>query len=441
MTFDFLRKSRLLPIMRPPAEIPVLSPIFGAGLILVATFLLFAFLLGAIARIDAKDEALENAFDDCLLGLTRAGMGVDRGFGPLMDGAVRLIARMESFSAAKDLESAGRKIIGQWSRLRPYLSMLDQVGDASDSTPSFASSDPSRMIEEITTSIEAFIPLLREQRQSLRASFLLLLLCSGLGFAVVAVYVVWLWSRLRGSRIDAQWSKRSFQLSLEAEEAGRRRIACDLHDDTAQEIAAARMLCERAAASGDGDTSRARAAEASDLLKSAGSKLRSLVMDLRPPDLEQGGLVVALESLCERCRKYGGGDIQFFAGEGLPVIRDLSSIHVFRIAQESLANAAKHASGNRVEVLLTGGEEDGVEGLVLLVRDLPSRKAEGGRPAALPGETHGGKPDPSLSSGTGLAIMGERADFIGGRLDIERTGDSTTVRLYVPAGSPREGKK
>ncbi|HOX49093.1 MAG TPA: histidine kinase, partial [Spirochaetales bacterium] len=307
---------------------------------------------------------------------------------------------------------------------------------------------------ELASSIESFLRVLHARRSEVRASFNYLLLASGVGIAAVAVYAVWLWSRLRESGLRDEWSRRSLRHALEAEDAARRRIARDLHDDAAQDIAAAKMLCDRAVgraeagapggdASGAGAGARAEAAsgaeaarlagEASALLRGAGLKLRSLAMELRPPELEGGGLVDALASLCASGRR--GEAIGLHVGEDLPGIAPEAALHVYRVAQEGLANAAKHAKGNRIELRLERAFEGGRAWLVLEVLD----SAEPTGAVRAPGPSAAAD-DPSLSSGTGLSIMRERAALAGGRLDFERRADGAILRLSVPGLAPgKEG--
>ncbi|HRY73385.1 MAG TPA: histidine kinase, partial [Spirochaetia bacterium] len=323
---------------------------------------------------------------------------------------------------------------------------------------------------ELAASIESFLRVLHARGSEVRASFNYLLLASGVGIAAVAVYAVWLWSRLRESGLRDEWSRRSLRHALEAEDAARRRIARDLHDDAAQDIAAAKMLCDRAAActeaaagaavraeasapgvdaSGEGAGAscvageRAEAApgaeaarlagEASALLRGAGLKLRSLAMELRPPELEGGGLVDALASLCSSGRR--GEAIVLHVGEDLPGIAPEAALHAYRVAQEGLANAAKHAKGNRIELRLERAFEGGRAWLVLEVLD----SAEPTGAVRAPGPSAAAD-DPSLSSGTGLSIMRERAALAGGRLDFERRADGAILRLSVPGLAPgKEG--
>ena len=438
------------------------SPLLGAALVVLASGFLYVSLFLAVARIGAADEALELRLDRALFALLGVAAGEGAPVGEDLDYVYPLLPRIGGVDSKVAISEAAGRLAESIDAYRAARTVAD--GAAADGASAGgaggaaggggAAESAERARAELASSIESFLRVLHARRSEVRASFNYLLLASGVGIAAVAVYAVWLWSRLRESGLRDEWSRRSLRHALEAEDAARRRIARDLHDDAAQDIAAAKMLCDRAVgraeagapggdASGAGAGARAEAAsgaeaarlagEASALLRGAGLKLRSLAMELRPPELEGGGLVDALASLCASGRR--GEAIGLHVGEDLPGIAPEAALHVYRVAQEGLANAAKHAKGNRIELRLERAFEGGRAWLVLEVRD----SAEPTGAVRAPGPSAAAD-DPSLSSGTGLSIMRERAALAGGRLDFERRADGAILRLSVPGLAPgKEG--
>lgn len=443
------------------------SPLLGAALVVLASGFLYVSLFLAVARIGAADEALELRLDRALFALLGVAAGEGAPVGEDLDYVYPLLPRIGGVDSKVAISEAAGRLAESIDAYREARAAADGAaaagaaadGPAADGTGGAAGGEgeaeaAERARTELAASIESFLRVLHARGSEVRASFNYLLLASGVGIAAVAVYAVWLWSRLRESGLRDEWSRRSLRHALEAEDAARRRIARDLHDDAAQDIAAAKMLCDRAVgraeagapggdASGAGAGARAEAAsaaeaarlagEASALLRGAGLKLRSLAMELRPPELEGGGLVDALASLCASGRR--GEAIGLHVGEDLPGIAPEAALHVYRVAQEGLANAAKHAKGNRIELRLERAFEGGRAWLVLEVLD----SAEPTGAVRAPGPSAAAD-DPSLSSGTGLSIMRERAALAGGRLDFERRADGAILRLSVPGLAPgKEG--
>ena len=271
---------------------------------------------------------------------------------------------------------------------------------------------------------------LAAKRDSLSQSFYALFGAMVLGLVGALSAVTRLRFRLRLSGLEAEWRKRGLREALAAEEDLKRRLARELHDDAAQDLAAAKMLCERACAAPG--SAPERAAEAAALLGEAGRKLRSLALGLRPPELEGAGLSRALESLCARVSASTEGEVCFTCAGELPRTADAAAIQAYRIVQEALANARKHAPSHRVELSLAAGRgPGGEEGIDLAVRDFPAAMPAP-PPAALP-VMEGAGLDPSVSSGMGLGFMRERADLAGCALDIDIGQAGSTIRLFVPA--------
>lgn len=193
----------------------------------------------------------------------------------------------------------------------------------------------------------------------------------------------------------------------------RHRLARDLHDSVSQNLFAI-ALTARAARdllpSGAGDAAAALD-RVLELSQSAQRAMRSLIWQLRPADLE-GGLLAALErhartlGLEVAVRAEGAGELPPAVEEAL-----------WRIGQEALNNVRKHAGVERAEVALRAGGAEAVLEVADAGRGFAPRRAAG-----------------SL----GLVSMRERAEALGGTLEVESgRGSGTRVRARIPL--PRGG--
>jgi signal transduction histidine kinase len=211
---------------------------------------------------------------------------------------------------------------------------------------------------------------------------------------------------------NARLYERSRELSIVEE---RNRLARELHDSVSQKLFglvlsadAARTLLDRDPGEARTELERLRA-----LAQETMEELRSLVFELRPPSLETEGLAAALRKHVDVLRRVYNTEIHLDV-TGTPRRSAELEREVFRIAQEALQNALRHARAELLELRLAAG--DGL--LVLTVRD----------------DGIGFDPDsPAVrSKRLGLTSMEERAEALGGTLAIEsRAGVGTTVRLEV----------
>jgi signal transduction histidine kinase len=215
--------------------------------------------------------------------------------------------------------------------------------------------------------------------------------------------------------VNARLHERSRELSIMEE---RNRIARELHDAVAQKLFSLRLTAEAAAALLERDPARAAVELATlrTLAADAVDELRGVVVGLHPADLAGEGLDRALRKQIELLDRVHGPRVRY-TGEGVPRLAASREQAVYRVAQEALHNALRHAKPSDVDVRLA--RRDGV--VVLEVRD------------------DGQGFDTSVPDGAyrrlGLASMRERARSAGGRLVVtSRPGAGTTVRLEVPAG-------
>jgi len=202
-------------------------------------------------------------------------------------------------------------------------------------------------------------------------------------------------------RLEAE-RRDSGRRALQAQEAERRRIASGLHDEVGQVLTGVLLRLD------DDETKAA--------VRQALEEVRRIARELRPEMLEQLGLVSALTELSRKFTDSSGIRVERRFATELPPLSDDSELAVYRVAQESLTNIARHAAASHVEIALQPGA-----GSVVL------RVADDGR----------GIPDPdafSLNGHGGLRGMRERALLVGGALAIKRSSEGgVEVRLEVPA--------
>jgi len=213
---------------------------------------------------------------------------------------------------------------------------------------------------------------------------------------------------------NARLYERSRELSILEE---RNRLALELHDAVSQKLFSLVLTAESAETllERDGEAARAQVERLKALSREALDELRSLIMELRPPDLDRDGLCGALRKHVEVVRELHGVEIELNVDDAVSA-GDGRDQEVFRIAQEALQNALRHAHAQHVRLRL--GRADGQ--LTLEVRD----DGVGFRPD-----------DPELRSRRlGLTSMEERAGRIGGRLEIHSApGQGTDIKLEVAA--------
>jgi two-component system, NarL family, sensor kinase len=207
--------------------------------------------------------------------------------------------------------------------------------------------------------------------------------------------------------------------AIEASDVERRRIAADLHDGAVQDLAGIAYSLDVAAT----QASTTPRAEIGELLRHAARvardsmrQLRSLLVEIYPPNLHDTGLEAAIEDLLAPLRRRGiGAELET---DGIGRLPTESEQLIFRTAQEALRNVADHAGASQVTVSLE--RRNGT--VVALIRD----DGEGFDPAAAAARREKGH--------FGLALLVDRANDLGGRLAIEsKPGEGTEIRLEIPS--------
>ncbi|HYP22905.1 MAG TPA: histidine kinase [Actinomycetota bacterium] len=206
---------------------------------------------------------------------------------------------------------------------------------------------------------------------------------------------------------------RLLQHLVRAEGEERKRIAVGIHDDSIQAMTSAGMaldlLVARLPASSDADLAR----RARDLVRDSMRRLRSLVFELRPMELDRSGLAPSILLLLQQTAAESRVRFDFSDETSAPLDPDVAFL-VYRIVQEALANVRKHARATLVTVTLS--EADG--GILTVVKD-----------DGVGFDSSGDLPPDHF----GLRDMSERAEIAEGWCRIESTpSEGTVVEAWVP---------
>jgi two-component system sensor histidine kinase UhpB len=211
-------------------------------------------------------------------------------------------------------------------------------------------------------------------------------------------------------RLEGERRESALRL-LAAQEAERRRLSRELHDEIGQLLTAALLALDRAA---DGPPPDVAAAVASgrELVESTLDEVRHIARRLRPLALDDLGLRSALVALTTSAGRRGEIEIERRLDDHLEELSADEELVIYRVAQESLTNVIRHARARHVGVVL---------------------ESQGGMPVLEVEDDGTGLPAGDSRNGSGIRGMRERALLIGAQLDIgPRRGGGTRVRLVLP---------
>ena len=214
--------------------------------------------------------------------------------------------------------------------------------------------------------------------------------------------------------LDLQQSRARLVSTREEE---RRRLRRDLHDGVGPSLAAMVLKLNVLGSTVDDPSSTELLAEVREETKAAIAEIRRLVDDLRPPALDEVGLLGALRQRSVSLSAHGGDDpliVEVDGPSSLPPLPAAAEVAAYRIAMEAITNVVRHAGATRcvVEISLNS-----VDGLVVTVSD----NGRGLHPR-VPGDR-----------GVGLASMQERAAELGGSCVVSpRPAGGTIVRASIP---------
>ncbi len=226
--------------------------------------------------------------------------------------------------------------------------------------------------------------------------------------------------RLDGLRIFATSVQR-------AQEEERARISRELHDDLCQRLSGMKFRVE--ALEGDvspaGEQISGHLHEVTQELDRSIAEVRRISSNLRPSVLDDFGIVAALRLLCKDFERRQGISAVLDVDPGVPPqIDGHIEIAMYRIAQEALANIARHARASTVSLRL---EAPGTS-LRLVVQD----DGKGFSPEDVARAQGSGR-------GSGLISMRERSELLGGSLDVRTTaGGGTGISVSIPFGEQEQ---
>jgi signal transduction histidine kinase len=206
--------------------------------------------------------------------------------------------------------------------------------------------------------------------------------------------------------------------SMRAAEDERRRWARELHDETLQGLGGLRVVLSSARRSQDLTALHQTLENAVQQIGEEIANLRALITELRPAALDELGLAPALDALFDRVRTLHGLELEArvelrYEARSAPTRLDTDlETTIYRLVQESLGNAARHAQAERVAVEVVEGESE----VHIAVTD----DGVGFDPGA-------------PSSGFGLTGMRERIALAGGTLGITSSDAGTTIKASIPS--------
>ncbi len=209
---------------------------------------------------------------------------------------------------------------------------------------------------------------------------------------------------------------------MNAQESARKNVAQELHDQLGQMLLSMKMNLDRmqrdlSARPDHPKHTQDMLSDTRELLAQTIEKIRTLTFELRPPVLEDFGLIPALRWLLERFTKRSGTQSSFKTkGKERRYLREID-VSLFRIAQEALTNVSKHARATEVSVLVSNQ----VSHVIMSVRD-----------NGVGFDTEKVLSNPR--SGMGLLNIKERVDLLGGKFEIlSQPRKGTTLNINIPS--------
>jgi len=208
--------------------------------------------------------------------------------------------------------------------------------------------------------------------------------------------------------------------TISAQEEERKRLARELHDDSAQTLTAVLMTLKTAEDALPAGPNGARQAmdRSRSQLELALREIRKAIVDLRPSALDDLGVAAAVRWYATEHLRPHGIKVAFSISGDEQRATGAAATAVFRIVQEAVSNVARHSGARKVRITL----DFGASAVVTEVRD----DGSGFDPAGFRQPQESGR-------GLGLLGMRERAELFGGDVDIESgPGKGTTVRVRIP---------
>jgi signal transduction histidine kinase len=210
---------------------------------------------------------------------------------------------------------------------------------------------------------------------------------------------------------------------IRAQETERQRISRELHDRVAQDLSSAKIIADQILLSKTESAlpeARREISSISSALQGAINTVRDLSYDLRPPVLDDMGLIQAIFQYCKEFSERTGLAIDFSSAGLEPTELDSDTeIHLYRLIQEALNNIAKHAEARRVSVKFVRAFPN----IILRIEDDGKGFDVDARRIASPNEKR-----------MGLQNMEERVHLIQGKMEIQsRLMQGTKIIIRIPS--------
>ena len=206
---------------------------------------------------------------------------------------------------------------------------------------------------------------------------------------------------------------------LHLQEEERKHISRELHDEVGQALTAISLTLAALKNNGAGESpkSRQKISEAQQLLQGTMETVHNFTRELRPRMLDELGLLPALRAYMKSFAKRTGLRVQLRAGAATKKLNDSQKTVLFRIAQESLTNVAKHAAATQVSVVI---RKAGDSVCMEVIDDGKSFREDAANSA-------------KRKQRLGLLGMQERARLVNGKFTIKpKPGKGTTIRVVIP---------
>ena len=243
-------------------------------------------------------------------------------------------------------------------------------------------------------------------------------------FAIMAFFITvtaLLLSRYRRSEKSQKSTAALNRQILAAQETERKRISLELHDTVAQDLRAVQLLTTQAANAESAESVSDLVNQILLLENDTIAKIRTLCYNLTPPDLNRNDLASALRHFCGTFENASGIKTTLVIAKDcdLASLSPEKQLNIFRIVQESLANAQKHARAKETTVVFRTQSGQAGQTLIALVTD--------------DGAGFSLKQMETLDAHFGLQNMRERAKSLHGTLTINtEKGEGTEIRLAIP---------
>lgn len=149
--------------------------------------------------------------------------------------------------------------------------------------------------------------------------------------------------------IESAYQKDLLQHSFESQEAERKRIAADLHDDIGSLLSATKLYIHQLSPEQTASHHQTLKKETTELLDSAINQVRSISHNLFPPNLEHIGFLQTVQNFCQRIQKIN--DIQLnFSHDNITRLTKQQELALYRILQELVNNTLKHAQATQINL-------------------------------------------------------------------------------------------